>query len=102
LPDPDLLLNYIRSRSHAETRIVLSTPDRDAFYGVDSFGPSPNRSHVREWNESEFQAYLTDRGFRILEHLHVEDYLKPLHLRIKNALTGVNSKKCQLVLCTPG
>ena len=99
LPNPDHLLDYIKAHSVRETLVVISTPERDKFHGTDSFGPSPNVSHVREWNKSEFARYLGSRGFQILDHLVVEDYQKPLHLQIRHKLTGVDSKKCQLVLC---
>ena len=98
LPDPDKLLAYIRTHASDKTQIVMSTPERDSMRGKESFGPSPNISHIREWNKDEFSRYISSRGFEIMEHLFVEDHLKPLHLRIRHKLSGYNSKNCQLVL----
>lgn len=64
--DPDVLLRYLRARVRPGGRILLSTPERDALRGPDcSF--SPNRYHVREWNQAELTAYLRAAGFTILE-----------------------------------
>lgn len=69
---PDTLLTYIRTYSKPTTLVVLSTPERDLRRGKQSMGPPGNAAHVREWNQVEFAAYLTDRGLKILEH-HIMD-----------------------------
>ncbi|MDO3383253.1 class I SAM-dependent methyltransferase [Gilvimarinus algae] len=86
LVDPDSLLNYIRRCASENSRIIISTPERDLRRGADSMGPPANPAHVREWNKSEFAAYLKDRNFRILDH------------QIMNLKEGMPT--CQTVLCT--
>lgn len=71
LVDPDTLLDYIRRSAHATTLIVISTPERDLARGEGSLA-SDNETHVREWNESEFDRYVRSRGFDISEHFMVE------------------------------
>lgn len=44
-------------------RAVLSTPARDQRAGADHLGPPFNRSHVREWAQDEFRAFL--EGFPV-------------------------------------
>jgi hypothetical protein len=82
--DSDSLLAYMRRCAHSGTYLVLSTPERDLRRGPDSIGPPQNRAHVREWNQAEFAAYLTDRGLKIGEH------------RIMNLREGMRC--CQTVL----
>lgn len=38
---------------------VLSTPARDKLYGAGHLGPPFNPSHVREWTQEEFHAFVT-------------------------------------------
>ena len=68
LLDPDQLLAFIRDHAHADSVVLLSTPERDV-----RRGPANNRSnkaaHVREWNRAEFGAYLEDRGFAVERHV---------------------------------
>ena len=85
LIDPDHLLNLIRKCSTDKTRIILSTPERDLRRGKDSMGPPKNPAHIREWNQKEFAAYLSDRGVEILDH------------SIMNLREGMST--CQTVLC---
>lgn len=72
LHDPDRLLDLIHSVSHDATRVVLSTPERDRRRGADDMGPPGNWSHVREWNASEFLAYLESRDFAVHESAIVD------------------------------
>ncbi|MEM9882426.1 MAG: methyltransferase domain-containing protein, partial [Planctomycetota bacterium] len=65
--DPDLLLDFIRGHTHADSWVVVSTPERDVRRGPDNM-KSKKAEHVREWNQSEFAAYLDDRGFEVVEH----------------------------------
>jgi len=64
IPDPDTLLNLIEQCN--PKLIVLSTPDRDLFK-LGHNGPPVNKSHVREWNMSEFNQYISSR-FAVLDH----------------------------------
>ncbi|MBT3287834.1 MAG: class I SAM-dependent methyltransferase [Victivallales bacterium] len=66
LVNPDSLLDYIRAHAHEDTRVVLSTPERDVIRGRKCMR-SRNKQHVREWNIAEFRAYLEHRGFVVLE-----------------------------------
>jgi len=84
LKDPDNLLRIIKSGAHPEGLIVLSTPERDLRRGINCTGPPQNNAHVREWNEKEFRAYLSDRGFKI-EHYDIVHLCKDM-------------KTCQLVM----
>lgn len=77
LKDPDNLLRIIKSGTHPESLVVLSTPERDLRRGLDDTGPPQNTAHVREWNEKEFRAYLTDRGFHI-EHYDIVHLCKDM------------------------
>jgi hypothetical protein len=38
--------------------VLLSTPERDLWWGFAHRGPPPNEGHVREWNSAEFNALL--------------------------------------------
>jgi len=67
LHDPDVLLGYLRRRTTAGGRVLLSTPERDLLRGRDC-DHSPNGYHVREWNREELRAYLRASGFVIQEH----------------------------------
>ena len=64
---PDQLLYLVRKHASNDTWIVLSTPERDIARGAGDMGPSPNNSHAREWNASEFRSYVEDRGFHVVE-----------------------------------
>lgn len=67
LIDPDLLLNYIKSKLLPGGTVILSTPERDLFRGKDCTN-SPNKHHIREWNFKEFEQYLESRDFEIIDH----------------------------------
>jgi SAM-dependent methyltransferase len=86
LYDPDTLFNYFQRWSHSNTRMLISTPERDLRRGSDDMGPPANGAHVREWNSEEFQQYLRS------QRLDIEDY------RIVELTVGM--KTCQLALCS--
>ncbi len=67
LVNPDLLLDYIKTKIEKDGVIVLSTPERNALRGVDC-RYSPNKHHIREWSYEEFEQYLESRGFEIVNH----------------------------------
>lgn len=75
MEDPDKLLNYIKKLSKRGGYIVISTPERDVLRGKDNMG-SPKAEHIREWNKEELIAYLTDRGFKVLNH-QMQPIMKP-------------------------
>ncbi len=64
LLDPDEMLEFI-SRN-CKTFIGLSTPDRDMLQ-CGKNGPPNNPFHIREWNYSEFNAYISS-FFKIIIH----------------------------------
>ncbi len=65
LIDPDKLLRLIADSSHSNSRVVISTPERDLRRGFEHMGPPQNTAHVREWNGAELRQYLESRGFRV-------------------------------------
>jgi SAM-dependent methyltransferase len=67
LKNPNLLLDYIKSKLEGNGIVILSTPERDSLRGVDC-NYSPNKHHIREWNYTEFEKYLESQGFEILDH----------------------------------
>ncbi len=68
LLDPDHLLAFIRAHAHADSVVLLSTPERDVRRGVAN-NRSHKAAHVREWNRAEFAAYLEDAGFEVQQHV---------------------------------
>jgi SAM-dependent methyltransferase len=99
LVDPDNLIDYIKRFSHKGTEVIISTPERDIVRGEDNLGPSPNRSHVREWNKAEFQKYLSNSGFSVLKHFLVGEIEPNYFELIKKVLLFRPLRKCQLVHC---
>lgn len=67
LINPDLLLNYIKSKLEVNGVVIISTPERDALRGKNC-NYSPNIHHIREWNFKEFEKYLESRGFEVIDH----------------------------------
>ena len=69
LPHPERLLAAIRRFARPHTRIVISTPDRDALVGPKAKRPSVPE-HVREWTTTELARLLVGAGFVVLaQHL---------------------------------
>src|SRR5690349_123455 len=102
LLNPDPLMKFLRHVARPEGTILISTPERSIQRGNNCLY-SPQPEHVREWTASEFDDYVRQHGFRIVEHrllpkgqLFVwEEKLLPL--------IGKMYKKrylsCQLVVC---
>ena len=108
--DPDSLLRYISKFTSVQTKVLISTPDRDEVRGAASFGPPPGQ-HIREWNKDEFARYLNSRGLKIVQHDLVNDQdrgalrnlLGTTRLDIplnRLGLIGQRYKACQLVVAT--
>ena len=100
--DPDVLLRYLKHRVRPGGMILLSTPERDALRGQ-SCDFSPNKFHVREWNQAELRAYLRDAGFSIIRHqlqFPVRFEVSGVFFRhvVKRALTGRRIRWNQLCL----
>lgn len=71
--NPDVLVEYLKRLMDRKSILVLSTPERDKVRGTGDVGPPDNPAHVREWNKSELNEYLTSKGLKILEHKLVRD-----------------------------
>ncbi len=72
LIDPNTLFRYFRRWSHPETRMLISTPERDLRRGAEDMGPPGNGAHVREWSQDEFNRYLISRQLDVHHHKIVE------------------------------
>lgn len=103
LVNPDKLLDDIKQASTASTWVVLSTPDRDTLRGKDCLR-SPKAVHVREWNMGEFAAYLTSRGFEVVEQRRLpplrfnlsRDYFRQWWAQFR---AGRPFNTCQMIIC---
>lgn len=83
LINPDMLMEYIKTFKFKFA--FISTPDRDLHYHPNNpgyNGPPGNKTHIREWNSSEFNQYISS-------HLKVIDH------KITN-----RSQSTQLIICT--
>lgn len=67
--DPDALCASLRSV--AKKHVIISTPDR-LRPGEPPFGPSTNRSHVREWSYAEFGSYIRTQ-FDVLHQVRTNE-----------------------------
>ena len=76
LGQPEILLTLISTMIGKKGICMISTPDRATLRGKHN-RQSPNPSHVREWTFVEFQAFLRDAGFVIME----KKRLMPIVLR---------------------
>jgi 2-polyprenyl-3-methyl-5-hydroxy-6-metoxy-1,4-benzoquinol methylase len=66
LVSPERCLEFIRAHLLPSGTALLSTPERDVLRGTDC-DRSPKAEHVREWNAREFAAWITKRGFDVVE-----------------------------------
>lgn len=103
LLNPDKLLEFIKKVSHKDNFIILSTPERDILRGKDCMA-SNKPEHIREWNQEEFFAYLTNRGFMILDHKLLPFAKFSLNIKILKLRRIIKKqtgtvKTVQLVLC---
>ncbi len=97
LVDPDKLLALCKINSHKDTKIFLSTPERDLVRGKNDSGPPGNKLHIREWNAIEFKKLLVSRGLAIKSH----EILPDRKSRWQDKLRGVKPlKTCQLAICS--
>jgi|SRR5947209_1834252 len=65
LPNPDEMMRFIARIG--PRHILISTPDRDLFRAGTYNGPPGNPAHVREWNFTELEAYVSSY-FELDEH----------------------------------
>lgn len=99
LVDPDNLLYYIRKYSHNKTHIIISSPERDLVNGKNSYGPPLNRTHVREWNKTEFCNYIRRRNLTIIKHFLIGESGLNLYETIRKIVLLEPLKKIQVVHC---
>jgi SAM-dependent methyltransferase len=74
--DPDSLLAYLARWQSRE--VVISTPERDLLKLGTEDGPPRNRHHVREWNQEEFAAYISEY-FKIVQHFICDKATQVVH-----------------------
>ena len=67
LDNPDSLLNVLGTLAHAESKVLLTTPERVSLRGAGTL-ESGNAYHVREWSKPELAHYLEARGWQIESH----------------------------------
>ena len=72
---PELLLKSLRSLVAPDGLILVSTPERDHTRGKQAM-TCPNRYHVREWNQAEFEQFVRSEGFTIAD----TDLLFPMRI----------------------
>jgi SAM-dependent methyltransferase len=74
--DPRFLLDRIREITTPETRLLLSTPDRDRLEGASALGPPLDRGHIREWSMNGLCLLLEAAGFatETTRHLLPREY----------------------------
>lgn len=89
MDDPDMLLEIIRRHSNNSSTIIISTPERDNIRGLDHFGPPPNPTHVREWNQNELVGYLKKQGFKV-DTTHV----------VSDVDDADENKNCLICICS--
>lgn len=62
LAHPERLVRQLVAALGTADGLVLSTPDRTRTRGVGHLGPSPNGTHVREWDADELIRFLESQG----------------------------------------
>ena len=67
--NPDVLLEYVKTRTKSNFYILLSTPDRDVLRGKNCLH-SPNKHHIREWNAKEFDQFIHSIGLEKIRSWH--------------------------------
>ena len=104
LADPTACLEFALNHLSPSGIVVFSTPERDILRGSNC-NNSPNSTHVREWNGSEFKNLLQWKGFTLIDYKLVpqaklnfmEDILLP-----SMRLLPIKTKRwhsCQVAIC---
>ncbi len=104
LLDPDPCLAFMRRHLTPGGLLLLTTPERDVLRGP-TCDHCPHPMHVREWNRSEFRAFLESRGLKVVEQrlLPQRRVSIPRQLagRVLDALGRTPGwYSCQLALCS--
>jgi glycosyltransferase involved in cell wall biosynthesis/SAM-dependent methyltransferase len=73
LSDPRPLLRSLRKllKQNADSRLFLSTPNRDLVNPLGHMGPPENKRHIREWNVEELKNGLVSAGFVVQSIVHL-------------------------------
>ncbi len=106
LLDPDPALALIARHCHANTLVLLSTPDRARLRGRGCM-TCDKPEHVREWSAPEFLAYLRSRRWSALRAMLFPSADEPiLHgvardLLWRLRLADTSERRCHTVLCRP-
>ncbi|TDX52355.1 methyltransferase domain-containing protein [Orenia marismortui] len=93
LNDPNNLLTKLKEMMDDAALALIMTPERDLLRGVDDFGPPADKTHVREWNQQEFNKLLDYFDFNIefvgltSEDTEIEDKNNILAIVANNELT---------------
>jgi len=103
LHDPLPCANMIHNSIKHGGRVIISTPERDFLRGKECIS-SPHPSHVREWNTSEFRAFLEHSGFEVLQHVNLPpNRLSPVENIVYACLHHIvplsRWRACQVAVC---
>jgi len=103
LKDPDQLLEFLKSISHHQSIIIISTPERDIRRGINN-KQSPNEEHVREWNKEELYKYIYSKGFNIEKHFTTQmkktsNYKRNVFFTIIKLIYSKQLKATQVISC---
>ena len=90
LINPIPLLQTLKAWQLAVREIVITTPDRLLYYGMEHKGPPPNPCHVREWSMLEFVD--------LLKSVELSIY----HTSYVRSVNTSNEKKTIQVICRNG
>jgi uncharacterized UPF0146 family protein len=100
---PERLLYKIKSYAHSNSTVLISTPERDLYYGgTNHMGPPFNKKHVREWNKAELDQLLTSNGFTVKSQIILPDQEFSFRDRIwafRNGEKAIAKRTCQLAVC---
>lgn len=66
IPYPDALIETLRNASKTAAYVLVSTPDRERIAQGTPNGKPANKSHCREWTQSEFTAWLMSEGLPVV------------------------------------
>ncbi len=106
LIDPRPLLNYLRAAVGPRGLILISTPDRSRLRGRQCRS-CEKPEHVREWDRSEFLAFLRSAGLEIVRsRLFSQDASRSAEhrdaeRRFRAGTADRSPLCCHAVLCTP-
>jgi hypothetical protein len=68
--NPDELMDFLKKINFKF--LVISTPERNRVRGSRDFGPPENTSHYREWNDLEFNEYVS-KWFKVKDQIISND-----------------------------